>query len=41
MNTDNLSIDGEGCRRLKKIAFEAYNEITCLIEVVERYKKRT
>ena len=37
----DLSIDGEGYGRLEKISFEAYNESTCLIEAVERYKKRT
>ena len=37
----DLSLDSEGYGRIEKISFEAYNESTCLIEVVERFKERT
>lgn len=37
----DLSIDSEGYGRLERVSFEAYNESTCLIEAVERYKERT
>lgn len=30
----DLSLDSEGYGRIEKISFEAYNESTCLIEVV-------
>ena len=36
----DLSLDSEGYGRLEKISFEAYNESTCLIEAIERFKKR-
>ena len=35
-----ISLDSQGCVRLKKISFEAYNESTCLREAVERFKTR-
>lgn len=37
----DLSLDSEGYGRTEKISFEAYNESTCLIEAVERFKART
>ena len=37
----DLSLDSEGYGRIEKISFEAYNEIICLIEAVERFKERT
>lgn len=37
----DLSIDSEGYSRIEKISFEAYNESTCLVEAVERYRERT
>ena len=37
----DLSIDSEGYGRIEKISFEAYNESTCLIDAVERFKNRT
>ena len=36
-----LSLDSEGYGRIEKISFEAYNESTCLIEAVERFKDHT
>ena len=36
----DLSLDGEGYGRIEKISFEAYNESTCLIEAVKRFKER-
>lgn len=37
----DLSLDEKGYGRIEKISFEAYNESTCLQDVVERYKERT
>lgn len=37
----DLSLDSEGYGRIEKISFEAYNESSCLIEAVERFKDRT
>ena len=37
----DLSLDSDGYGRIEKISFEAYNESTCLIEAVERFKERT
>ena len=37
----DLSLDSDGYGRIEKVSFEAYNESTCLIEAVERFKKRT
>ena len=37
----DLSIDSEGYGRIEKISFEAYNQSTCLIDAVERFKNRT
>ena len=37
----DLSLDNEGYGRIEKISFEAYNESTCLIEAVERFRERT
>ena len=37
----DLSLDSEGYGHIEKISFEAYNESTCLIEAVERFKART
>lgn len=37
----DLSLDSEGYGRIEKISFEAYNESTCLIEAVERFRERT
>jgi len=37
----DLILDSEGCGRIEKISFEAYNESTCLIEPVERFKDHT
>ena len=37
----DLSLDSEGYGRIEKISFEAYNESTCLIEAVKRFKERT
>ena len=37
----DLSLDSEGYGRIEKISFEAYNESTCLIEAIERFKART
>lgn len=37
----DLSVDEHGYGRIEKLSFDAYNESTCLQEVVERYKERT
>ena len=37
----DLSLDNEGYGRIEKISFEAYNEGTCLIEAIERFRERT
>lgn len=37
----DLSIDENSYARIEKVSFDAYNESTCLMEAVERYKKRT
>ena len=37
----DLSVDSEGYGRIEKISFEAYNESSCLIEAVERFRERT
>lgn len=37
----DLSIDTEGYGRIEKISFDAYNESTCLLDAVERFKYRT
>mgnify|MGYP002957029927 CR=1 FL=1 len=37
----DLSLDSEGYGRIEKISFEAYNESTCLIEAIERFRERT
>lgn len=37
----DLSIDSEGYGRIERISFEAYNESTCLIEAIQRFKERT
>lgn len=37
----DLSLDNEGYGRIEKISFEAYNESTCLIEAVKRFRERT
>lgn len=37
----DLSLDSEVYGRFEKISFEAYNESTCLIEAIERFKERT
>ena len=37
----DVSIDEKGHARLEKISFDPYNENTILIDVLERYKKRT
>lgn len=37
----DLSIDSEGYARIEKISFEAYNESTCLVEAVERFRERS
>ena len=37
----DLSLGSEGYGHIEKISFEAYNESTCLIEAVERFKART
>lgn len=37
----DLSLDSEGYARIEKISFEAYNESTCLVEAVERFRERT
>lgn len=37
----DLSLDNEGYGRIEKISFEAYNESTCLIKAVERFRERT
>ena len=37
----DLSLDNEGYGRIEKISFEAYNESTCLIEAIERFRERT
>ncbi len=37
----DLSLDSEGYGRIEKISFEAYNESTCLLKAVERFKERT
>ena len=37
----DLSLDSEGYGRIEKISFEAYNESTCLIEAMERFRERT
>jgi len=34
----DLSLDSEGYGRIEKISFEAYNESTCLIEAIERFR---
>ncbi len=35
------SLDSEGYGRIEKISFEAYNESTCLMEAIERFRERT
>ena len=37
----DLSPNNEGYGRIEKISFEAYNESTCLIEAIERFRERT
>ncbi|MCM1091566.1 MAG: hypothetical protein NC413_12045 [Muribaculum sp.] len=37
----DVSIDGEGYRRLEKVSFDACNESGCLVGAVERYRSRT
>ena len=37
----DLSLDSEGYGRIEKISLETYNESTCLIEAVERFRERT
>ena len=37
----DLSLDENGLGRIEKISYEAYNESTVLIEVIERFKERT
>jgi len=37
----DLSIDTEGYGRIEKISFDAYNESTCLVAAIERFKNRT
>lgn len=37
----DLILDSGGYGRIEKISFEAYNESTCLIGAVERFKERT
>ena len=37
----DLSIDSSGYGRIEKISFDAYNESTCLVNAVERFKERT
>ena len=37
----DLSLDNEGYGRIEKISFEAYNESTCLIGAIERFRERT
>ena len=37
----DVSLDSEGYGRIEKISFEAYNESTCLIEAIERFRERT
>ena len=37
----DLSIDSAGYGRIEKISFDAYNESTCLVNAVERFKERT
>ena len=37
----DLSLDSEGYGCIEKISFEAYNESTCLIEAMERFRERT
>ena len=37
----DLSLDSEGYGRIEKISFEAYNESSCLIKAVERFRERT
>ena len=37
----DLSIDDSGLGRIEKISYDAYNESTVLVEVVERFRERT
>lgn len=37
----DLSLDNEGYGHIEKISFEAYNESSCLLEAVERFRERT
>lgn len=37
----DISVDEKGHARLEKISFEPYNESQVLIDIIERYKKRT
>ena len=37
----DFSFDSEGYGHIEKISFEAYNESTCLIETIERFKEST
>lgn len=37
----DVSIDNEGYGRVEKVSFNAYNESSCLIGAVERYRSRT
>ncbi len=37
----DVSIDEDGYGRLEKVSFDAYNESSCLMAAVERYKART
>lgn len=37
----DISVDEKGHARLEKISFEPYNESQFLIDIIERYKKRT
>ena len=37
----DLSIDTQGYGRIEKISFDAYNESTCLVAAIERFKNRT
>ena len=37
----DFSFDSEVYGRIEKISFEAYNESTCLIETIERFKEST
>jgi len=37
----DLSIDTQGYGRIEKVSFDAYNESTCLVAAIERFKNRT